>query len=68
MTVYLATGLTQGEAAPMDDERIDTRWFTRREIETAITGGRIADAKTLIGYYTWRHGRPEASRTRGQRQ
>src|SRR5579871_590527 len=28
MTIYLATGLTAGEATPMDDERIETRWFT----------------------------------------
>jgi len=29
MTIYLATGLTAG-AAPHDDERIETRWFTPR--------------------------------------
>ena len=30
MTIFLATGLTAGEATPMDDERIETRWFTPR--------------------------------------
>ena len=28
MTIFLATGLTQGEAQPMEDERIETRWFS----------------------------------------
>ena len=32
MTIFLATGLTAGEAKPMDDERIETRWFTRNEL------------------------------------
>ena len=28
MTIFLATGLTQGEATPMDDERIEVGWFS----------------------------------------
>src|SRR4051794_4878658 len=32
MTVFLATELTQGEAQPMEDERIETRWFTKKEL------------------------------------
>src|SRR5580658_10148416 len=36
MTIYLATGLTEGEATPMGDERIETRWFTSKEIRKAI--------------------------------
>ena len=28
MTIYLATKLTEGEKKPMEDERIETRWFT----------------------------------------
>ena len=32
MTIYLATGLTEGEATPMDDERIETGWFKRKEV------------------------------------
>jgi ADP-ribose pyrophosphatase len=54
MTIYLAEGLTQGEATPMDDERIETRWFTRREVGEMIRTGKIQDAKTMIGFYTWR--------------
>ena len=50
MTVYLATGLTQGKAHNMDDERIDCRWFTPEEIEEGLRSGEIQDGKTIIGY------------------
>jgi ADP-ribose pyrophosphatase len=54
MTLFVATGLTAGKAAPMDDERIECRWFTPREIETWIEDGKILDGKTIIGYFMWR--------------
>jgi ADP-ribose diphosphatase len=54
MFLFVATGLTAGEATPMGDERIEARWFTSREIEEAIRTGKIADAKTMIGYFTWK--------------
>jgi ADP-ribose pyrophosphatase len=54
MTIFLATGLTEGEATPMDDERIEARWFTAKEIERAIKKGKIIDGKTMIGYLTWK--------------
>ena len=54
MTIYLAQELTQGEASPMDDERIETRWFTARQVGDMILTGKIQDAKTMIGYYTWK--------------
>jgi ADP-ribose pyrophosphatase len=57
MTIYLATGLTAGEATPMDDERIETRWFTRKEMAEMIHAGKIEDAKTMIGFMTWRQRR-----------
>jgi ADP-ribose pyrophosphatase len=57
MTIYLATDLTAGEATPMDDERIETRWFTRKEIAGMIQAGKIEDAKTMIGFMTWRQRR-----------
>jgi ADP-ribose pyrophosphatase len=53
MTIYLATDLTAGTATPMDDERIETRWFTRRELADMINAGRIEDAKTIVGFRTW---------------
>ena len=57
MTIYLATDLTAGEATPMDDERIETRWFTPRELARMIQRGKIEDAKTMIGFMTWRQRR-----------
>ena len=53
MTIYLATGLTLGEQTPMEDERIETRWFSVAEMDKMISGGKITDAKTLIGFLKW---------------
>jgi ADP-ribose pyrophosphatase len=53
MTIFLATDLTAGTATPMDDERIETRWFTRSELAGLIRAGKIEDAKTIIGFLTW---------------
>ena len=54
MTIFLAQDLTAGEATPMDDERIETRWFTRREIAEMIRTAKIEDAKTMIGFWATR--------------
>jgi len=54
MTIFLATDLTAGEATPMDDERIESRWFTHQEVAAMIRTGKLEDAKTMIGYYTWK--------------
>ena len=54
MTIYLATGLTEGKATPMDDERIETRWFAAKELGALIDGGKIVDGKTMIGYFHWK--------------
>ena len=51
MTLFLATELTAGDATPMDDERIETRWFKRKEVHQMIRDGKIEDGKTIIGYY-----------------
>ena len=55
MNLYQATGLTAGEATPMDDERIETRWFTRQEIRRMIDAGKIEDAKTIVGFFLMRN-------------
>jgi ADP-ribose pyrophosphatase len=54
MTIFLATGLTEGRATPMEDERIEVRWFTCKEIEQGIRKGKIVDGKTMLGYLTWK--------------
>ncbi|MDQ2899940.1 MAG: NUDIX hydrolase [Acidobacteriota bacterium] len=53
MTIFLATDLTAGDATPMDDERIETRWFTKKEMDEMIRANRLVDGKTLIGYLHW---------------
>jgi len=53
MTVFLATELSQGEAQPMEDERIEVKWFTKKELKEAIRENEIIDAKTMIGYLYW---------------
>ena len=53
MTIFLATDLTEGKATPMDDERIEARWFTAREVGKLIRSGKIEDGKTIIGYFMW---------------
>ena len=54
MTIFLAEDLTAGEATPMDDERIEARWFTKKELAEMIESGKIDDAKTIIGFLRWR--------------
>jgi ADP-ribose pyrophosphatase len=53
MTLFLAEGLKEGEAQPMEDERIEKQWFTSPQVDNMIESGEIKDAKTLIGYYRW---------------
>jgi ADP-ribose pyrophosphatase len=53
MTIFLATELTQGESQPMEDERIETRWFTKKEIRDLIATNQILDGKTMIGFLHW---------------
>lgn len=53
MTIYLATGLAEGKATPMDDEQIETRWFSARELGQLIDKGKIEDAKTIVGFLSW---------------
>jgi ADP-ribose pyrophosphatase len=53
MTIFLATELTAGEPEPMEDERIESRWFSRKELDEMIRDGKIEDGKTLIGFLTW---------------
>jgi len=55
MTIYLATNLTAGDAKPMADERIETRWVPAAELERMIGAGKIEDAKTIVGYLTWKN-------------
>jgi ADP-ribose pyrophosphatase len=53
MTIFLATELTEGESKPMEDERIETRWFTKKELRDMIASNKIIDGKTMIGFLYW---------------
>jgi len=53
MTIFVATGLTSGEATPMDDERIECRWFAAGELDEMIEAGKIVDGKTIAGFLAW---------------
>lgn len=53
MTVYVAQDLTAGEAQPMEDERIERRWFTATELDEWIRKGKIVDGKTITAFHTW---------------
>ena len=54
MTLFVATQLTEGEAKPMEDENIEVRWFTARELEERIRSGKILDGKTILGFLMWK--------------
>jgi ADP-ribose pyrophosphatase len=57
MTIYAAQELSAGDATPMEDERIESRWFSMREIGQMIDRGEIKDAKTIIGWSLWKRKR-----------
>ena len=53
MVIFLAEGLTKGEARPEDDEKISQRVITLKEAGRWIHAGRIRDSKSVAGilYY-----------------
>jgi ADP-ribose pyrophosphatase len=53
MTIYVAQDLEEGTATPMEDERIECRWFSMKEMRDMIRRGTIQDAKTIIGWSLW---------------
>ena len=53
MNLFVARDLTAGEQQPMDDERIEVRWFGKDEVLNWIRAGKIQDGKTIVGYYRW---------------
>jgi ADP-ribose pyrophosphatase len=64
MTLFAAEDLKQGEAKPMDDERIETRWFKAKELDELIRDGKIEDGKTMVGFLMWQRYR-RARKTSG---
>jgi ADP-ribose pyrophosphatase len=54
MNIFLAEDLREGDSTPMEDERIDCRWFPLRELEDGIVKGTIRDGKTLAALAAYR--------------
>jgi len=54
MTIFLARNLTEGEQKPMEDERIQLQWYSAKELDQLIREGKIQDAKTIIGFLSWK--------------
>ena len=57
MTIFLAEDLKAGDPSPMEDERIEIRWFKRKELARMIRDGKVEDAKTMVGFLTWQRQR-----------
>lgn len=55
MFIFLATGLTRGEARPEDDERIEPRRFSPAQLEKMIRRNALHDAKSLAAILYYLH-------------
>ncbi len=62
MNLFLALELTAGEQNLMDDERIEIRWFGKKELGKMIRAGKILDGKTIAGYFLWLDWRKHSAR------
>ena len=53
MYILLAEGLTAGEAQPEEDEKIQTRSYSLKQLKQMIRKGQLHDAKSIAGilYY-----------------
>jgi ADP-ribose pyrophosphatase len=53
MYILLAEGLTEGEAEPEEDEKIEVRAYKLKELKQMIRTGKLRDAKSIAGilYY-----------------
>ena len=49
LTLYFATGLTQGETDPDDDEFVECEKYKLDDLVQMIEQGKIQDAKSVIG-------------------
>jgi 8-oxo-dGTP pyrophosphatase MutT (NUDIX family) len=49
LVVYVATELESGQQATEDDEDIDVSIIDRKDVESLMKSGEIADSKTMVG-------------------
>jgi ADP-ribose pyrophosphatase len=57
MTVFLASGLTSGEAQPEEDEKIKYRFSPLSKVLKMIGSGKIQDGKTIASVLWFEHQR-----------
>ena len=57
MHVFLARDLKQGKTNFIGDERIESKWFTTREMSAMIRDGEMIDGKTIAGWLQYRYNR-----------
>jgi ADP-ribose pyrophosphatase len=62
MSIYMASGLTAGEAEPEEDERIVTKFFPLSTLVDKILRGQIRDGKTIAGVLWLRTSRTSIQR------
>jgi ADP-ribose pyrophosphatase len=53
LVLFVATGLTSGQARPEDDEDLQIQIVAPEEIPQLIRRGEIADAKTIVSLLGW---------------
>ncbi|NTZ17626.1 NUDIX hydrolase [Paenibacillus sp. JMULE4] len=51
--LYVAQGLTKGEAQPDEDEFLEIEAITLEQAQQYVAEGRISDAKTIMAIYAW---------------
>jgi 8-oxo-dGDP phosphatase len=57
-TVFLATGLTQGEPRrDVEEQGMVSRWFAREEVEQMVRDGEMTDAKSIAALTLLAHAR-----------
>jgi ADP-ribose pyrophosphatase len=49
MWIYAAEGLVEGTAQPEEDEKIEPKIFTLKQIDKMIESGKLRDAKSICG-------------------
>ncbi|HEU0119039.1 MAG TPA: NUDIX hydrolase [Bryobacteraceae bacterium] len=55
MHIYAAQDLKQGKTKFMEDERIQSQWFTPKQMNEMIQTGKIIDGKTIAAWLAWRN-------------
>ncbi|MBV9573993.1 MAG: NUDIX hydrolase [Acidobacteriales bacterium] len=63
MSIYMATGLSAGQAQPEDDEVIQIKFFPLAEAVRMVLSGRVKDSKTICGVlWLAQHGKGQKPR------